>query len=103
MGVLYTTERVPVNNLSIPGSPTYYVGDHGVWVHNCSWFDSIYVAHVMQSKHAWDKIGVRSIGQAIPIIESVLQFGVETSTRSAGVHLERFMLSRTVLKGSMSK
>ena len=34
-GVVYTTERVPVYNLSIPGSPTYYVGEHGVWVHNC--------------------------------------------------------------------
>lgn len=34
-GVIYTTERVPVYNLSIPGSPTYYVGEHGVWVHNC--------------------------------------------------------------------
>ena len=33
-GVLYTTERVPVYNLSIPGTPTYYVGEHGVWVHN---------------------------------------------------------------------
>tara|TARA_R110000868_G_scaffold241497_3_gene497022 strand:- start:833575 stop:834096 length:522 start_codon:yes stop_codon:yes gene_type:complete len=33
-GVVYTTERVPVYNLSIPGSPTYYVGEHGVWVHN---------------------------------------------------------------------
>ena len=28
-GVIYTTERVPVYNLSIPGSPTYYVGEHG--------------------------------------------------------------------------
>lgn len=27
---------VPVYNLSIPGSPTYYVGNHGVWVHNCN-------------------------------------------------------------------
>ena len=35
LGVVYTTERVPVYNLSIPGSPTYYVGEHGVWVHNC--------------------------------------------------------------------
>ena len=35
LGVTYTTERVPVYNLSIPGSPTYYVGEHGVWVHNC--------------------------------------------------------------------
>jgi len=33
-GVVYTTERVPVYNLSIPGTPTYYVGEHGVWVHN---------------------------------------------------------------------
>jgi len=33
-GVIFTTERVPVYNLSIPGSPTYYVGEHGVWVHN---------------------------------------------------------------------
>ena len=39
VGVLYTTERVPVYNLSIPGSPTYYVGEHGVWVHNASPFD----------------------------------------------------------------
>ena len=35
LGVTYTTERVPVYNLSIPGSPTYYVGERGVWVHNC--------------------------------------------------------------------
>ncbi|MBL4809958.1 MAG: hypothetical protein JKY43_07890 [Phycisphaerales bacterium] len=35
-GVIFTTERVPVYNLSIPGSPTYYVGEHGVWVHNCN-------------------------------------------------------------------
>ena len=41
-GVLYTTERVPVYNLSIPGSPTYYVGEHGVWVHNCLLWDLIY-------------------------------------------------------------
>lgn len=34
-GVVFTTERVPVYNLSILGSPTYYVGEHGVWVHNC--------------------------------------------------------------------
>lgn len=33
-GVVYTTEFVSVYNLSIPGSPTYYVGEHGVWVHN---------------------------------------------------------------------
>lgn len=35
--VVFTTERVPVYNLSIPGSPTYYVGEHGVWVHNCDY------------------------------------------------------------------
>jgi hypothetical protein len=33
----FGNERVPVYNLSIPGSPTYYVGEHGLWVHNCSW------------------------------------------------------------------
>ena len=26
LGVVYTTERVPVYNLSIPGTPTSYVG-----------------------------------------------------------------------------
>ena len=32
---------VPVYNLSIPGAPTYYVGERGVWVHNCSgWRDA---------------------------------------------------------------
>ena len=35
LGVRYTTERVPVYNLSIPDTPTYYVGEYGVWVHNC--------------------------------------------------------------------
>ena len=35
IAVEYGLERVPVYNLSIPGSPTYFVGDHGVWVHNC--------------------------------------------------------------------
>ena len=32
--VRYTTERMPVYNLSIPESPTYYVGEYGIWVHN---------------------------------------------------------------------
>lgn len=36
IAVEFGTERVPVYNLSIPGSPTYYVGTHGMWVHNCS-------------------------------------------------------------------
>lgn len=40
LGVVHTTERVPVYNLSIPGTPTYYVGEHGVWVHNCGWKDA---------------------------------------------------------------
>ena len=31
----YDGRRVPVFNLSVPRSPTYYVGTHGVWVHNC--------------------------------------------------------------------
>ncbi len=35
LAVEYGTERVPVYNLSIPGSPTYFVGTHGLWVHNC--------------------------------------------------------------------
>jgi hypothetical protein len=34
LAVQYGSEQVPVYNLSIPGSPTYYVGTHGVWVHN---------------------------------------------------------------------
>jgi hypothetical protein len=48
-----------VYNLSIPGSPTYYVGEHGVWVHNagCSfklgpdWF-----SHFGQGKHGFAKL-----------------------------------------------
>ncbi len=36
LAVEYGTARVPVYNLSIPGSPTYFVGTHGLWVHNCS-------------------------------------------------------------------
>lgn len=35
VGAAYSTKRVPVYNLSIPGTPTYYVGEHGIWVHNC--------------------------------------------------------------------
>lgn len=35
LAVSYLPHRVPVYNLSIPGSPTYFVGEHGVWVHNC--------------------------------------------------------------------
>jgi len=84
-GVLYTTERVPVYNLSIPGSPTYYVGEHGVWVHNspCDWWNSADIAHIMKPKHAWGEIGVATFDQARPIIESVIQFGTETATRAA--------------------
>ena len=37
VGISFGRETVPVYNLSIPATPTYYVGDHGVWVHNCSW------------------------------------------------------------------
>ena len=35
VAVEYGTERVPVYNLSIPGSPTYFVCERGIWVHNC--------------------------------------------------------------------
>ena len=34
--LVFTSERVPVYNLSIPDSPTYYVGEYGVWVHNAN-------------------------------------------------------------------
>ena len=34
--VVYDGRRVPVFNLSIPGAPTYYVGERGLWVHNCN-------------------------------------------------------------------
>ena len=40
----FTNTRVPVYNLSIPGSPTYFVGEWGVWVHNsdaCGFLTSI--------------------------------------------------------------
>jgi hypothetical protein len=36
LAITYSAQRVPVYNLSIPGSPTYFVGDGGVWVHNCT-------------------------------------------------------------------
>jgi hypothetical protein len=35
VAVSTTAERVPVYNLSIPEAPTYFVGQRGVWVHNC--------------------------------------------------------------------
>lgn len=35
VALTFGRERVPVYNLSVPGSPTYFVGDHGLWVHNC--------------------------------------------------------------------
>ena len=34
LSILFDQQRVPVYNLSIPTSPTYYVGQHGLWVHN---------------------------------------------------------------------
>jgi len=34
-GIEYRDELTTVYNLSIPGSPTYFVGERGVWVHNC--------------------------------------------------------------------
>lgn len=39
VGIGFGRETVPVYNLSIPGTPTYYVGDHGVWVHNTNVFE----------------------------------------------------------------
>ncbi len=36
LGVAFGNERVPIYNLSVPGSPTYFVGEHGTWVHNCN-------------------------------------------------------------------
>jgi len=41
----YTTERVPVHNLSIPGAPTYFVGERGVWVHNCDLIGKVYPSY----------------------------------------------------------
>lgn len=34
-GIEYRDELTTVYNLTIPGSPTYFVGERGVWVHNC--------------------------------------------------------------------
>lgn len=33
--VVFTDRRVAVYNLSIPTSPTFFVGHSGIWVHNC--------------------------------------------------------------------
>jgi len=38
VAIAFGSERVPGYNLSIPGSPTYFVGELGLWVHNCSKF-----------------------------------------------------------------
>lgn len=55
----FTADRVPVYNLSVPGSPTYFVGESGLWVHNCEisswarqhWHDQ------KQILYHWDKWG----------------------------------------------
>jgi len=39
--VAYPQNQVPVYNLSIPGMPTYYIGNQGLWVHNCIDFRGI--------------------------------------------------------------
>jgi hypothetical protein len=41
LALSFDLERVPVYNLSIPDAPTYYVGEHGVWTHNCSTFNAV--------------------------------------------------------------
>lgn len=80
-GVVFTTERVPVYNLSIPGTPTYYVGEHGVWVHNCDLklLDSAFAKadwnHILVGKHRWARIGVSNSIQAKAVIEEVIKFG----------------------------
>jgi hypothetical protein len=78
VGVVYTTDRVPVYNLSIPGTPTYYVGEHGVWVHNasCLW-SALDPGHVMAPKHNWSRIGVTDFQHAKSIMEMAMQFGAE--------------------------
>jgi len=43
LAVAYTGTRVPVYNLSIPDHPTYFVGEHGLWVHNCDISISQYI------------------------------------------------------------
>ncbi|MFG0243500.1 MAG: polymorphic toxin-type HINT domain-containing protein [Phycisphaerales bacterium JB054] len=43
----FTADRVPVYNLSVPGSPTYLVGESGLWVHNCGGFVDNLGRHVL--------------------------------------------------------
>ncbi|MDQ7013553.1 MAG: polymorphic toxin-type HINT domain-containing protein [Planctomycetota bacterium] len=44
VSIVYDGERVPVYNLSIPGSPTYYIGERGVWVHNCPGYRKLFIS-----------------------------------------------------------
>ena len=61
-GVIYTTKRVPVYNLSIPGSPTYYIGEHGVWVHNAACkLPKIDFDGVRSGIPAWDRFSRRAL------------------------------------------
>ena len=61
VGISFGRETVPVYNLSIPATPTYYVGDHGVWVHNCG----LDLDLALQATRVMDRNGLTKGGRAL--------------------------------------
>ncbi len=57
VGLQFTDERERVYDLTIRGTPTFLVGDHGVVVHNCDL--NIKVGHIRGGKlhdHNWERL-----------------------------------------------
>jgi hypothetical protein len=53
--VSYPGGRTTVYNLSVAGSPNFFIGPDGVWVHNCRIVDNI-GQHALSPKHNWHRM-----------------------------------------------
>src|SRR5690606_16441181 len=64
----FTNQRTTVYNLSVQGSPTYFVSEHGMLVHNCSSLPAIDFAGTRGAVAAddlWTKLALEEVASGM--------------------------------------
>jgi hypothetical protein len=95
--VSYPGGRTTVYNLSVAGSPNYFVGPDGVWVHNCKIVNNI-GQHALKPDHNWHRMfgSTPSLDEVQQVLMDVAQTGTHGMFKEHGAEGFSSILTKQV-------